>query len=190
MDSNGQSGLALPAPNGGAEDSIRVAVYSWALSEVGVREKTGHNDGARIDFYNKTAKVPLRSPYCASFVYSAYVQAKLIPKGVKYPAQARQWFLDPKRLVISQQSLRGNRRMMKLPKRGDVVGYYFRSGINSISHIEILDRIDLEGEYIYCIGANTSAKNSANSVDRAGDGVYYVRRKLSSFYQIHNVISP
>lgn len=181
MDSHGQAGLTK-------EDSIRASVYSWALSEVGVREKTGHNDGARIDFYNKTAKVPLRSPYCASFVYSAYVQAKLIPKGIKYPAQARQWFQDPKRLVISQQSLRGNRRMMKLPKRGDVVGYYFRSGFNAISHIEILDRIDLEGEYIYCIGANTSAKNSANSVDRAGDGVYYVRRKLSSFYQIHNVI--
>jgi hypothetical protein len=193
VDSHGQTGLnpiPSPSPVGkGAEDSIRASVYSWALSEVGVREKTGRNDGARIDHYNKTAGVPLRSPYCASFVWTAFVQSKYKPKGVKYPAQARQWFQDPKRLVLSQQSLRGNRRMMKLPKRGDVVGYYFRSGFNAISHIEILDRIDLEGEYIYCIGANTSAKNSASSVDRAGDGVYYVRRKLSSFYQIHNVIS-
>lgn len=184
MDSYGQTGLVSK------EDSLREAVYGWAFKEVGVVEKTGHNDGARIDFYNKTAGTPLRSPYCASFVWTAYTHAKCAPKDVKYPAQARQWFQNPKRLVMSQQSLRGNRRMMKLPKRGDVVGYYMRSGYNAISHIEILDKIDLEGEYIYCVGANTSARNSASSVNRAGDGVYYVRRKLSSFYQIHNIIAP
>lgn len=147
---------------------------------MGVREKTGRNDGPRVDFYNRTAKVALRSPYCASFVYTAFCMVGCVPK-IKNPAKARAWFKDPKKIVMTQQSMRGNRRMIKIPTAGTVVGYYFQNKLNAISHIEILDRIDLEEGYIYCIGANTSARSSAISVDRAGDGVYYVRRNIKSF---------
>lgn len=76
--------------------------------------------------------------------------------------------------------------MIKLPQKGSVVGYIFYG--NAISHIEILDRIDLEEGYLYCVGANTSAKNASNTVDREGQGVYYVRRKIKMFYAIADVI--
>ena len=97
---------------------------------------------------------------------------------------ARAYFQNPKKVVLTQQMLRGNRRMIALPKRGSVVGYYFQAKLNRISHIEILDEIDLYGEYIYCVGANTSARSSATVVNRTGDGVYYVRRRLQTFYLI------
>lgn len=171
-------------------DSCLKSAVVWAKTQVGVREKTGRNDGLRVDFYNQTAKVPLRSPYCASFVWTAFVLVGCKPEGIKYPAQARQWFLNKSQVVLTQRSLRGNRRMLKTPKAGCVVGYYFQKPFNRISHIEILEKIDFEDEYIYCVGANTSARSSATSVDRAGDGVYYVRRRLNTFHVISDVMTP
>ena len=168
-------------------DSCREAAVAWAKGEVGVREKTGRNDGPRIDFYNRTARVPLRSPYCASFVWTTFMQVGCKPVGIVAVGQARAWFRDSKKVVLTQQMLRGNRRMVATPKRGCVVGYYFQTNLNRISHIEILDLIDFEGGWIYCIGANTSARSSATVVNRAGDGVYYVRRKLNTFFVISEI---
>lgn len=127
-------------------------------------------------------------PYCASFVWYCYRAAGIKPDFIANPARARDWFRVPSRLVMNQQSLRGNRRMIKMPKRGDVVGYYFRTRSNAISHIEILDRVDLDLGYIYAIGANTSGSQAYNTVNRDGDGVYYVRRSIKSFYRIDDVI--
>ena len=82
--------------------------------------------------------------------------------------------------------MRGNQRMIKLPKKGDVVGYIFFG--NTISHIEILEKVDLVEGYLYAVGANTSGANAYNTVNREGDDVYYVRRRIKMFYQIANVL--
>ena len=87
---------------------------------------------------------------------------------------------------MTQQNLRGNQRMIRIPERGSVVGYIFYG--NAISHVEILDKIDLAEGYVYCVGANTSNRNASNTVDREGQGVYYVKRKIKMFYAIADVI--
>lgn len=162
-----------------------------ARAEVGVVEKTGRNDHPRIVVYHKTVSEWLANyrpaqPYCASFVNYVMKTAGVKVTGVANPARARDWFTQKKRIVLTQQSLRGNQRMIKLPEKGAVVGYIFYG--NAISHVEILDRIDLDEGYIYCVGANTSQKNAANTVNREGQGVFYVKRKLKMVYAIADVI--
>ena len=166
-----------------------------ALGEVGLTEPRGRNDHPRIlDYHGSVskglAKMRPVQPYCASFVWFCYTKSGVRPVKVPNPARARDWFRVPSRVVMTQQSLRGNRRMMKMPQRGDVIGYIFQSRNWAISHIEILDRIDIDEGYIYAIGANTSSRSAAVSVSREGDGVYFVRRKIKSFYQISNPLAP
>lgn len=183
--SRGQTGLV-------ATDSLREKIWHTALGEVGLREPRGRNDHPRILDYHRAVSTWLYkhrpvAPYCASFVWYCYTKAGVKPK-IANPARAREWFLVSKQTVLTQQSLRGNRRMLKLPKKGDVIGYIFYGG--AISHVEILERIDLEEGYVYAIGANTSGAQAYNTVNREGDGVYYVRRSVKSFYKISDVLTP
>lgn len=164
---------------------------SIAKAEIGVTERTGHNDHPRIVLYHRSVSEWLANykpaqPYCASFVNYVLKTAGVKVTGVPNPARARDWFAVKKRIVLTQQNLRGNQRMIKLPQKGSIVGYIFYG--NAISHVEILDRIDLDEGYVYCVGANTSQKNATNSVNREGQGVYYVRRKIKMFYAIVDVI--
>lgn len=161
------------------------------MGEVGLREPRGRNDHPRILDYHRSVSISLTKmqpvpPYCASFVYYCYVKAGIKPTRVTAPARAREWFKLESRTVLTQQTLRGNRRMLNLPRRGDVIGYIFYG--NTISHIEILDKLDIEEGYIYAVGANTSGSNAYNTVNREGDGVYYVRRRIKMFYKIANII--
>lgn len=174
---------------------LRGKIWSIANAEVGLREPKGRNDHPRILDYHRSVSSWLYkhrpvAPYCASFVYYVYKSAGVKVTKVPNPARAREWFLVSSRTVMTQQTLRGNRRMMAMPQKGDVVGYYFQRGLNAISHIEILERVDLEEGYLYAIGANTSGSQAYNTVNRDGDGVYYVRRSIKSFHKIANVLSP
>jgi hypothetical protein len=170
---------------------LREKVFSLAKAEVGVVEKTGRNDHPRIMVYHRSVSEWLANyrpaqPYCASFVNYIMKAAGVKVTNVANPARARDWFTKKDRIVLTQQSLRGNQRMLKLPQKGAVVGYIFYG--NAISHIEILERVDLDEGYIYCVGANTSSRGSATIVNREGNGVFYVRRKIKMFYAIADII--
>jgi hypothetical protein len=78
--------------------------------------------------------------------------------------------------------------MMTMPEKGDVIGYIFSGG--AISHIEIFHKIDLDNGWVWAVAGNTSNKQSANSVNRDGEGVFYVRRKLKMVYVIANPFLP
>ena len=170
---------------------LREKVVAIAKAEIGVVERTGKNDHPRIVVYHQSvsewlAKYKPGQPYCASFVNYVMKTAGVKVTGVANPARARDWFAVKKRILLTQQNLRGNQRMIKLPEKGSIVGYIFYG--SAISHVEILDRIDLVEGYMYCIGANTSSRGAATSVIREGQGVYYVKRKIKMFYAIADVI--
>lgn len=158
------------------------SVLNIAKKEVGLRERTGHNDHPRIDEYRATVAPSLnrirpRLPYCGYFVYWCFVQAGEKPK-VANPGRAASWFDNPKRIV--QYARHGNtRRINSKIKRGMVVGYRFVSFSNRISHVEFIDKWDDDDDemYLFVIGGNTGASGSLNTVIREGDGVYHKKRQ-------------
>lgn len=173
-------GVSVGASYGGATGSVEASprdrLQQIYLGEVGVRERTGRNDGERVAEYLRYTHLGEGYAWCASFVSWVYGQA-----GYAEPRTAWSPSLFPSKRVIWERG-RGLRPIAKspaatlLPQKGDVFGIYFNS-VKRIAHAGFVD--EWGDKYVITVEGNT---NEAGS--REGDGVYRKRRLVSSIYQV------
>ena len=154
-------------------DPIRDKVRKTYSAEVGVREKTGHNDGVKVETYLRYIGLGKGYAWCAAFVCWTYGQS-----GVKNPRSGYCPDLFTKKYVIYKRGAKtGN--VIK-PQYGDIFGIYFQEK-KRIAHTGFVD--DWGDKYAITTEGNT---NEAGS--REGDGVYRKRRLKSSIYEVANYI--
>jgi hypothetical protein len=125
----------------------RERLVSIARSQIGVKEATGHNDGARVEAYLAVTKLKKGNPWCAAFV--SWVFAKV---GFTKPRTA--W--SPDLFPLARQTL--------TPKPADVLGIYSIK-LKRIAHAGIVER--RQNNWIISIEGNTNVEGSND-----GDGVY------------------
>ena len=118
-----------------------------ARSEIGVREKTGKNDGARVEEYLHAVGLHRGDPWCAAWI-------SWIHKQAGYPGPRTGW----------SPSLFPLNRLVKEPVPGDVFGVYIPS-LGRIGHCGIIEKV--VSDYRYTLEGNTN-----NSGGAEGDGVY------------------
>jgi len=129
---------------------------------VGVREKTGNNDGYEVELFLASTNLNAGYPWCAAFITYIHKQCNLdIPES---PAWSPSWF--PKNKLVNKYEA----------NPGDVFGIYF-SDKKRIAHVGLCEKID--DVYMITIEGNT---NKAGS--REGDGVYKKRRPLRTIYKV------
>ncbi|WP_443945094.1 peptidoglycan-binding protein [Pedobacter sp. AW1-32] len=126
-----------------------------AAKEIGVREKTGNNDGIAVEQYLRYVKLGKGYAWCAAFISWIFGQA-----GYAEPRTAWSPALFP------------NSRLSKTVSTGQVYGIYF-SSYGRIAHCGLVEKKD--GDYIIGIEGNTSVSGS-----REGDGVYRKRRHIKT----------
>ena len=126
---------------------LKANLLAVASQEVGMRERTGNNDGARIEEYLHSVGLHRGDPYCAAFVSWVY-------KKADYPVPRTGWSPD----------LFPAKRLVKVPEPGDVFGIYISSK-GRIAHCGMVER--LHSDFVYTIEANTNDSGGAE-----GDGVY------------------
>lgn len=143
-----------------------VSVYS---SQIGIREKSGKNDGEMVEKYLKSVGLPAGNPWCAAFVYWTFQTAGV--KGMPRSGYSPVWF--QKKVIYQRNGLRN-----KPPDRGDVFGIWFASK-NRIAHVGFIDAWDDGTAYVVTVEGNT---NEAGS--REGDGVYRKRRLKNQIYKV------
>lgn len=151
----------------------RNSVQNTYMSQVGIREKTGHNDGKEVEMYLKSAGLSKGNPWCASFVTYVYKEC-----GINTPKTGLGWvpsYFPPKKTIY----VRGKYSKMK-PKYGDLIGIWFPEK-KRLAHIGFYDNED--DKYFYSVEGNT---NQAGS--REGDGVYIKRRVKGQVHSISNWI--
>jgi len=122
-------------------------IVQFAMLEVGVREKGGHNSGRRVEAYLDYVGFKKGAPWCAAFVSWVFAKA-----GHKAPRTA--W--SPALFPASHRA------------RDAIAGYVFGIYIPSlerIGHCGIVETVD--GDWLRTIEGNTSVAGS-----REGDGVY------------------
>jgi hypothetical protein len=81
------------------ENLKRNEVRRIYTSELGVREKTGHNDGPRVEQYLRAAGLKKGAPWCAAFVCWVFDRA-----GIANPHSGWAPDLFPKSKQIWQRS--------------------------------------------------------------------------------------
>ena len=145
---------------------LRVSeIYS---KEIGVRERTGNNDGQRVEEYLRSCNLKKGNPWCAAFVTWTFKQAKV---DAIVSAYSPSWF--PKKSTIYTRGANGN----KTPQKADVFGIYF-SNKGRIAHVGF---IDVWEDNSYCI---TVEGNTIDEGSREGDGVYRKRRLKNQIYKV------
>lgn len=154
---------------GFGSDPVRDKVKKTYDAEVGIREKTGHNDGIRVETYLKYCGLGKGNPWCASFVCWTYGQS-----GINNPKSG----YCPDLFTIKKIIYKRTGKINSLPKQGDVWGLYFPEK-GRVAHVGFVDQ--WQSKYVVTVEGNT---NEAGS--REGDGVYRKRRLIKSIYVVAN----
>lgn len=136
----------------------------FARSTLGIREKTGKNDGEEVDQILKSVGLEgSKAPWCAAFV--VWVGDSALGRDSNpYPRSA--WSPD---FVRNPQWNRGDGRV---PLPASTFGIYF-SSLKRVGHTGLIEKVS--GDFAITIEGNTNDGGS-----RDGDGVYRRRRVLDS----------
>jgi len=143
------------------------------LAELHVREKTGNNDGKRVEEFLEVCGLKKGNAWCA-----AYVAAIFYWNGVKalLSGYSPNWF--PKGNVIWTKT-----NQTITPQTGDVGGLYYASK-KRIAHVFFInDWGKKDDNFVETVEGNTSLKG-----EREGQGVEKLRRLKRSIYKISSWI--
>ena len=142
----GENGKILPAPE---------RLIPIAMAELWVREKTGKNDGKRVEEYLASVKLKKGDPYCAAFVSWVFQQA-----GYELPRTGWSPALFPAA------------RLAKAAAPGNVFGIYFPA-LKRIAHCGLV--VSSRSDWVSTVEGNTDASGG-----REGGGVYQRLRHKKS----------
>jgi hypothetical protein len=141
--------------------TLALRALEVARTQLGVREATGHNDGAAVESYLRSVGLGKGYAWCASFVYWCYSQAaKALVVG--NPLTQTGGVLDHWARTRGQK--------VSVPQVGDIFIMDFGEGKGHTGLVK-----EVRGSMVVTIEGNT---NDANS--REGDGVYERIRPISS----------
>ena len=142
--------------------------------EIGVREKTGKNDGARVEEYLAICGLRKGNPYCAAYPSWVFVQAGV---NAMISAYAPNWF--PKNKTIYTRGAKSN----KTPLPADVIGIWIKDK-GRIGHVGFNEKWETNTAFCTTVEANTSLSTSGGKADYDGQGVERKRRLKSQIYKI------
>lgn len=154
--------------------SARARIIATAAADVGVREATGHNDGARINRYQQNAGIDegtakhTGDPYCIAALYTWHLET--FGEGTRFP-----------RTGYTPTAFAGASTDTAAAQPGDCFSIYFPD----------LGRDAHGGLFVAWRGvlrnvAETIEANTDPSGGRDGDGVYRRSRSATALHRIRN----
>lgn len=159
---NGQSLQRYELP---CSNSVQELSLLYAKLQVGVREKTGRNDGKEVEAYLASVGLKKGNPYCQAGQYWCFERASKC-FGDKNPL--------PKTGATSvawNYAAKEGTKTTIAPVKGDLI--YWRKPNSWQGHVERIKEI-LKAGWVKTIGFNTSK-------GREGDGVYERKRNYKHF---------
>ncbi|HEY1021458.1 MAG TPA: hypothetical protein VGE06_04065, partial [Flavisolibacter sp.] len=190
---------AIPIRKAAQKDTLfgplRGIVQKIYTADIGIREKTGKNDGQRIEEYLSYVGLGKGNPWCAAFICWVYGKAGVVnPRSgwspALFPESRVIW--SRRRGIIKNSSLniqhsssisanstkhsKFNIQNSPKPRAADIFGIWFQDK-KRIAHCGFID--DWQEKYVITVEGNTNESGS-----REGDGVYRKRRLISTVYKV------
>lgn len=147
--------------------NIPTDITSVYLSQIGVREATGHNDGRDVEKYLRSVGLSRGYPWCAAFVHWCLDSAG-INNTINGAASSAH---NSKDLVWYHKT------QLKIPEPGDVFTLWF-TALNRIGHTGFFHR-KVNSSVYESVEGNTNEQGS-----REGDGVDKKYRSFNATYSI------
>lgn len=146
------------------------SVVAFALTQVGVSEATGENDGPQVELYLKSVGLGKGFKWCGAFPHYCFRMCGAVLEPHRQFASAAYWHPADRRVwdVATWKPDIGEFKPSGKP--GYQVGYFFRN-LGRIAHTESYEKETQD--WIYTIGGNTSGDDGVN---RDGGGVYARKR--------------
>lgn len=137
------------------------------LSQLGVREATGNNDGKEVEMYLRSTGLPKGNPWCAAFVHWCLEE-------VDIPNTVNAWSptAENKKFIVFKL-----RQYHYEPEAGDVVTFYY-ANLGRIGHTGFFNRKISDVTY-ESVEGNTNSQSS-----REGNGVFKRFRPFNSTHSI------
>ncbi len=142
--------------------------------KIGIKEKTGKNDGPEVEYILKTTGLNKGDQWCAAFVYTCFFEAGV--KGVPRSGYSPAWF--PKSNTYYIRGVRGT----PTAQQADVFGIYIQSK-GRIGHVGFIDAWP-EGSKCITVEGNTSLATNGGKSDHDGQGVERKRRLKSQINKL------
>lgn len=146
-----------------ADKSIVIESRKILYEQIGVRELTGNNDGAKIREYQNSVSIPMKSPYCAAGQYYCFLQAQ---KKVNKPIPIKRTGLAN---AIYADAANKGRETAYSANIDDLIIWKYDNSVSG--HIERTIKVIGNG-FIETIGFNTGTNA------RDGEGVKKCTRSL------------
>ena len=148
-------------------EPVKMTLPEIYLSQIGVREATGKNDGPEVEMYLRSVKLGKGYPWCSAFVAWSLDEAEI-------PHRINAWSptAENRNNFVYQ-----NKRFSKDAKAGDVFTIWYNN-LKRIGHTGFYH--DRQNESIVI----TVEGNTNNAGSREGDGVYKKYRSLNVIHSI------
>lgn len=144
-----------------------------AIAQVGVREKTGKNDGFKVEQYLKSVGRFKGDAYCAAGQYWCFYSACL---DLKYPLTEIPIYKTGSTVTMFNKAIRTGHKIIPVPSNNDLI--FWRKPNEWKGHVERIIEV-LKAGWIKTVGFNTSSGNNGSQDD--GEGVYFRKRNVNHF---------
>ncbi|MBS1562357.1 MAG: hypothetical protein JSS89_12190 [Bacteroidetes bacterium] len=135
-----------------------------AMAQVGVVERTGHNDGRQVEAYQRSVALGSGNPYCWAGQYWSFLQVTPAPPILKTGLCSAGW---------SDALRRGTATVYRV-QRGDLLVWKHLGGPQG--HVERSTTDELRGGWVRTVAFNTTSGSAGDQRD--GGGVYLRARNI------------
>lgn len=166
------------ALNGLAQHAIKTKDARTLMIEaakvcVGIKEKTGKNDGPIVEAMQKTSGGGKGNAWCMYFVQTCIAYAEL-KTGKKSP------LLSSGHCLTVWGKAKAENKVKSHPLPGAIA--IWKHGNGPSGHTEIV--LGADAAEMKNVGGNTSGKDASGKVTREGNGVYFTTRAMQQFPKI------
>jgi hypothetical protein len=144
-----------------------------AISQVGVREKTGKNDGFKVEQYLKSVGSFKGDAYCAAGQYWCFFSSCL---ALKLPLTDIPIYRTGSTVTMFNEAVRAGYKTTPTSFNNDLI--FWRKPNEWKGHVERIIEV-LKTGWIKTVGFNTSSGNKGSQDD--GEGVYFRKRNVNHF---------
>lgn len=150
-------------------NTIKPNIQSIYTSFIGVREKSGKNDGPEVEMFLRTVGLGKGYPWCAAFVKYCLLEA-----GIESAKKINGMALSCEN---KSDFVYNKGKKIKEVEAGDVFTLYYAK-LKRIGHTGFVDK-EINSSIFESVEGNTNIAGS-----REGDGVYRKKRSYNATYSI------